>query len=77
MPLIFRARIEPASKRRGTVSPIYIVEADGTGLRRVTNHPERDDFAVWHPDGRRLVMVAQRGGKYDLALIDVNELLAE
>ena len=56
---------------------IYIVEADGTGLRRVTNHPERDDFAVWHPDGRRLVMVAQRSGRCDLALIDVNELLAE
>jgi Tol biopolymer transport system component len=38
---------------------------------RLTNNLERDDYPAWHPDGRRLVIVSERGGKRDLYMIDV------
>ena len=50
---------------------VYVIAADGSGLRRITNHPERDDFAQWHPDGRRLLTISERAGQFDLYLWDV------
>jgi Tol biopolymer transport system component len=45
---------------RGSVSSLYTVRPNGTGLRRVTVPPTRQDLGgdsgpVWSPDGRRLV----------------------
>jgi TolB protein len=45
---------------RGTLSSIYNVRPDGTGLRRLTAPPTRQDLGgdsgpAWAPDGRRLV----------------------
>jgi len=44
----------------GSVSSLYTVRPNGTGLRRVTVPPTRQDLGgdsgpVWSPDGRRLV----------------------
>jgi Tol biopolymer transport system component len=46
------------------------MNADGSEPRRVTDSPERDDYAEWHPDGKRLVIVSERDGKHDLYLVD-------
>ena len=51
---------------------VYLMNADGSSLRRVTNHPERDDYPMWHPDGKRLVMVSEREGRHDLYLVSVD-----
>jgi Tol biopolymer transport system component len=45
---------------RGTLSSIYSVRPDGTGLRRLTSPPTRQDLGgdsgpTWAPDGRRIV----------------------
>jgi len=45
---------------QGSVSSLYTVRPDGSGLRRVTVPPTRQDLGgdsgpVWSPDGRRLV----------------------
>lgn len=45
---------------------IWTVALDGTGLARITDHPERDDYAAFHPDGRQIVFVGERSGKFDL-----------
>src|SRR5262249_38137627 len=39
--------------------------------RRLTNNPGKDDYPVWHPDGKRILFVSERKGKYDLYLLDV------
>ena len=46
----------------GGRSAIWIVNADGSGLRRVTSPPRplRDEHVRWSPDGRRLAF--DRGG---------------
>ena len=36
-----------------------------------TNHPERDDYATWHPNGKQLLMVSERSGNHDLYLMDL------
>lgn len=50
------------------VHEIYVVGADGTGLRRVGpmgNHPS------WHPDGRRILINDRIDGRLHLTLLDV------
>ena len=37
----------------------------------VSRDAERDDFAAWHPGGRRLLWVAERGGRPDLLEAEV------
>ena len=49
---------------------IYAMNSDGSNLRRLTNHPERDDFAQWHPDGKHLLTISERDGAFDLYLVD-------
>jgi Tol biopolymer transport system component len=33
---------------------IYVVNTDGTGLKRLTNDPHLEDGPTWSPDGRRI-----------------------
>jgi Tol biopolymer transport system component len=50
------------------------MNADGSGVRRAMDrHTARDDFASWHPDGKRLVLVSDRGGRSELYLVEVAE----
>ena len=50
---------------------IYVMDADGSNVKRITEHPERDDYPAWHPDGKRIVYVSERKGRFDLWLRDV------
>ena len=46
---------------------MYVIQADGSGLARMTDNPERDDYPTWHPDGR-LVIISERRRRHDLYL---------
>jgi dipeptidyl aminopeptidase/acylaminoacyl peptidase len=41
-------------------SDIYLMYADGSGLRQMTHHREGDFHARWSPDGRSLLFVSSR-----------------
>jgi TolB protein len=41
---------------------IYTVHADGTDLRRITNHPAFDSTPVFAPDGRSIMFTSDRIG---------------
>jgi len=46
---------------------ISVMAVDGDSEpANVSGHPERDDFVTWHPGGRRLLWVAERGGRHNL-----------
>jgi Tol biopolymer transport system component len=41
---------------------IYVIDADGTGLRRLTRNAVPDGRPVWSPDGRRIAFLRWRDG---------------
>jgi TolB protein len=55
-------RIAFASQRDGTTH-IFVMNADGTGTRRLTSGKLDDNHPSWSPDGRRIVF-AREGGLF-------------
>ena len=43
-------------------SEVYVMQADGTGVRRLTHHENWDGAPAWTPDGRQVVFYSQRDG---------------
>jgi tetratricopeptide (TPR) repeat protein len=41
---------------------IYIIDADGSGLKRLTNQASIDGLPTWSPDGKTIAFVSNRGG---------------
>jgi len=48
-----------ANRRR---SDLWLVQADGSGLRRLTSDPASDTSAAWSPDGGTVYFLSTRGG---------------
>jgi serine/threonine protein kinase/Tol biopolymer transport system component len=44
---------------------LFVLRADGTGLRRLTNDTAKDRVPHWSPDGSRILFFSNRGGKYE------------
>jgi Tol biopolymer transport system component len=55
--IVFASEIDDAS------GEIYVMNADGTGLRRLTTSPGMDGNPSWSPDGRRIAFASYRGGQ--------------
>lgn len=51
---------------------IFVINADGTGLNRLTNDPALDDEPAWSPDGQQIVFVSQRLGASQLFVMNAN-----
>ncbi len=43
-------------------SELYVMRADGSGVRRLTHHENWDGAPAWTPDGRQVVFYSQRDG---------------
>jgi TolB protein len=64
-------QIALSSNRDGNLE-IYIVKADGSGLRRVTDDPAMDGAPEWSPDGKSLAFHSNRDGNLEVYTIDVD-----
>ncbi len=59
------------SNRSGS-KDIYIMRADGSELRQLTDATAEDLYPSWSPDGRQLVFSSNRDGDFDLFVITVD-----
>ncbi len=59
------------SSRDGN-SELYIMDADGKDLRRLTNHPGIDTSPTWSPQGHQLAFVSDRSGSTQIYVVGVD-----
>ncbi len=48
---------------------VYVIRADGSGLRRLTDDDAKDRNPLWSPDGARVVFYSNRGGHYEAWMV--------
>src|SRR2546425_13251361 len=51
---------------------IYVVNANVTGVRRLTHNPKFDGFPHWSPDGRKILFYSQRSGLGDAWIMNAD-----
>ncbi len=59
------------SNRDGNME-IYVVNRDGTNLRRVTNNPGADATPTWSPTGTQLAFTSDRTGKPQVYVVNLD-----
>jgi Tol biopolymer transport system component len=56
---------------------IYVMNADGSGVTRLTNNPAEDHSPVWSPDGGTIAFVSTRDGNSEIYLMAVYLMAAD
>ena len=51
---------------------IYVMNADGRGLRRLTRNPASDGSPAWSPDGRRIAFGSERDGNLEVYVMNTD-----
>jgi Tol biopolymer transport system component len=51
---------------------IYVINADGSGQRRLTRNRAKDIAPVGSPDGRRIAFASDRDGNFELYVMAAN-----
>jgi serine/threonine protein kinase/sugar lactone lactonase YvrE len=55
--------------RRGE---IYLINADGSGLERLTNSPGADEGPAWSPDGSQIAFQSDHDGDYEIYVMNAD-----
>jgi TolB protein len=61
------------SNRDGNAE-IYVMNVDGSGLRRLTNHPAIDVTPTWSPTGTQIAFTSERSGAPAIWVVDADGL---
>ncbi len=64
-------KIAFVTKRDGNFD-LYVMNADGSGLRRLTRGAAWDGGPAWSPDGRKFAFVSKRDGNDEVSVINVD-----
>lgn len=65
------SKIAFTSNRDGNPE-IYVMNKDGSGLRRMTNHPAIDVNPTWSPTGNQIAWVSERTGTPKIYIMNVD-----
>jgi len=60
------------SSNRATNYDLYVMDADGRNLQRLTSNPGNEGEPAWTPDGKRLVYTTNTGATTQIATISVD-----
>ena len=58
-------RLSFVSSRSGNFD-LFVMDADGTNVTRLTDHPANDFDPIWMPDGQSLIFSSERDSRSDL-----------
>jgi serine/threonine protein kinase len=64
-------RMAFVSERDGN-REIYVMNADGSNVRRLTDNPADDRFLAWSPDGTRAAFTTKRDGNWEIYLMNAD-----
>lgn len=65
-------RISFVSSRAGNFD-LYVMNADGTNVTRLTDDPANDFDPIWMPDGQSLIFSSERDSRSDLYRVWLND----
>jgi TolB protein len=65
-------RVAFMSGRDGNTE-IYVQNVDGTGVRRMTNHPADDATPTWSPSGNEIAFTSTRAGRPQLYVMNATD----
>jgi len=51
---------------------IYVMDADGGNLQRLTEDPSNDRAPTWSPDGRRIAFTSDRDGDDEIYVMNAD-----
>ena len=51
---------------------IYVMDADGTDITRLTNNPADDGDPTWSPDGEQIVFHSNRSGSFEIYVMNAD-----
>ena len=60
------------SDRDGGNEEIYVVNADGSGQRRLTRNPADETTSAWSPDGRRIAFTSNRDHNFEVYVMNAD-----
>jgi Tol biopolymer transport system component len=61
------------SGTRGGITDLYIVNADGSGMRQLTNDQYGDLQPAWSPDGKKLAFATDRSPETNLSILKISK----
>jgi tol-pal system beta propeller repeat protein TolB len=61
-----------ARRGQGAQSDIYLIGADGTGLKQLTSEPSNDTAPAWSPDGKRITFTSNRDGLHQIYVMNAD-----
>ena len=59
------------SNRDGKLE-IYVMDADGSNVQRLTHNDKTDSRPAWSPDGQRIVFNSSRDGNLEIYVMDAD-----
>ncbi|WP_347925117.1 hypothetical protein [Pontimicrobium sp. SW4] len=52
-------------------SEVILIQVDGTNPVNLTNHPSKDRYGSWSPDGKKVLFESNRTGNFELFVLDL------
>jgi Tol biopolymer transport system component len=74
--IVFASSTWDEKRKNYGSSDIFVINADGTGLTKITTSSADDYSPAWSPDGKMLAFVSKRLGNADIFIVDFKTLRA-